>query len=89
MSLKEFIDTFRKARATQPPHAKPVLEGLTLKPFPILGKTHTDGKVQWISSTGDRTADTIGVSYAGRAARRMKHPDLTIVGGCGGRFAFL
>ena len=78
ISLKELIDTFRKAQATQPPHAKPVLEGLTLKPFTILGKTHTDGKVQWISSTGDLTADTIGVSYAGRNARRMKHPDLTI-----------
>ena len=89
MLLKELIDTFRKVQATQPPHAKPVLEGLTLKPFTILGNTHTDGKVQWISSTGDLTADTIGVSYAGRAARQMKHPDLTIEGGCGGRFAFV
>ena len=88
ISLPEFIETFRKAQATQPPHARAVLEGLTLKPFTILDNTHTDGKVQWISSRGERTADTIGVKYAGHAARRMKQ-DLTIVGGNGGRFAFL
>ena len=89
MSLKALIDAFRKTHATQPSNAIPIMTGLKLMPFTILGKTHTDGVVQWISSRGERTADTIGVSYAGRNARRMTHPDLIIAGGCGGRFAFL
>lgn len=89
MSVKAFLDAFSKAQAAQPSNAIPIMTGLKLMPFTILGKTHTDGVVQWISSRGERTADTIGVSYAGRNARRMTHPDLIIAGGCGGRFAFL
>lgn len=89
MSLKAFQYAFSKAQAAQPSNVIPIMTGLKLMPFTILGKTHTDGVVQWISARGERTADTIGVSYAGRNARRMTHPDLIIAGGCGGRFAFI